>query len=207
MVCSEVEALERINYPLFLLAQAGAPLSEPLTSDEVRQTTSLAHRVISSVVLQLIREPAQAHGLTLTDQAGSIEQLALEGKRIIESSSGMKPFELAGRELHLLEQVLARIPPEDASQYFHCESHSGLVLIRCRRLPQLTPAVTRHPLYAQLRAQNPEVKLRGKHYISCPAAWFLDLLAKFYGGSVVLNPPSKSVEPRQLQDQIQGAVK
>ena len=73
-------------------------------------------------------------------------------------------------------------------------------------MSQLTPAVTRQPLFAQLRAQNPEVKLRGKHYISCPAAWFLDLLAKFYGAPVVLNHPSKSVEPRQLQDQIQGAV-
>ena len=159
------------------------------------------------MVLQLIREPAQAQGLIVNDQAGSIEQLALEGRRIIESSGGMKPFDLAGRELHLLEQVLARIPPEHAPQYFRCESYSGLVLIRCRRLPQLTPAVTRQPLYAQLRAQNPEVKLRGKHYISCPAEWFLGLLAKFYAGPIVLSLPSKSVEPGQLQDPIQGAVK
>jgi hypothetical protein len=36
-------------------------------------------------------------------------------------------------------------------------------MIRCPQLSQLTPAVTRQPLYAQLRAQNPEVKLRGKH--------------------------------------------
>jgi hypothetical protein len=156
----------------------------------LRQSISLAHRVISSVVLQLIREPVQAHGLILNDQAGSIEQLALEGRRIIESSGGLNPFDLAGPELHLLEQVLACISPEHASQYFRRESHTGLVVIRCRQLSQLTPAVTRQPLYAQLQAQNPEVKLRGKHYISCPAPWFLALLAKFYGGPVGLRPPS-----------------
>jgi len=200
--CSEVKALERINYPIFLLAQAGETLSEPLTSDALLQTTSLSHRVITSVVQRLIRQPAQAQGLILQDQAASIEQLASEGRQIIESSGVIKRFDLLDKQLPLLEQVLSRIQPENARHYFSCKPQDGLVVIRCRQLHDLTPEATREPLYAQLRAQNPEVKLRGKHYISCPTDWFLDLLARFYGRAVVLSQPSKSVELGRVRDAL-----
>jgi hypothetical protein len=39
------------------------------------------------------------------------------------------------------------------------------------------------------------VRLHGDHYIACPAAWFLDLLAKFYGRPITL--PHQSTDPTE----------
>src|ERR1019366_6548247 len=182
--CSDLQALDGINYPIFLLARSGASLNEPVSGEAGLQITSLSHRVITSVALKLIQEPAQAQGLIHSEAAPSINELALEGQRVVESLSPMEGFDFGERELPLLEQVLSRIQPEDARQCFRHDPQGGLVFIRCRRLLELTPEVTRKPLYAELAARNPEVKLQGSHDIACPADWFLEVLAKFYGRAV-----------------------
>jgi len=48
---------------------------------------------------------------------------------------------------------------------------AGLVVISCRKLRQ----VTRKPLYAELIAKNQAVRLRGSHYIGCPASVWRDI--------------------------------
>ena len=41
--------------------------------------------------------------------------------------------------------------------------------------------ITRKPLFEELAAKNPQVSSQGDHYIVCPAEWFKELLATFYG--------------------------
>jgi hypothetical protein len=202
--CCESKVLDRISYPIFLLANSGTPLGEILTTEAYSQITGLSHHVITSVVSKLIRNPAQAYGLTLSDQAPSIEQLAQEGTQVIEFS-GIPGFEPAEQPLPLLSQVLSRIEPEKASQYFRLDPQSGLVLIRFRLLQDLIPKLTRKPLYHELLAHNPQVKPHGNHYIAAPANWFWDLVAKFYGAPVAQLEAGKAKQP-QLQSQLGTAV-
>jgi len=57
-----------------------------------------------------------------------------------------------------------------------------VLYIRCRDLAD----VTRKPLFEELAAQCPQVKLHGSHDISCPADWLLQVLSDHYGQPVVL---------------------
>jgi len=181
--CLEMKALDGIDYPLFLLCKSGLALSEPTDSETRLRITSLSHRVITSVVLNLVRDPVQAQALSGSEAVPPMNELAFEGKRAIEASGGIERFDLLERELPLLEKVLSQIAPETAPQYFRYDRDAGLVFISCRKLPQ----VTRKPLYAELIAKNQNVKLRGSHYLSCPGDWFLDVLGKFYGHSIHLS--------------------
>jgi len=154
--------------------------------------------VITSVLLKLIRDPVQAQALSESEEVPPLNELAFEGKRVIETCGGIERFDLLERELPLLEKVLSRIPPETAPQYFRYDRDAGLVVISCRKLRQ----VTRKPLYAELIAKNQAVRLRGSHYIGCPADWFLDLVGKFYGHSISL--ASRPAHPKQLQGGAQA---
>ncbi len=179
-------------------AKSGVALSEPADSETRLRITSLSHRVITSVLLKLIRDPVQAQALSESEEVPPLNELAFEGKRVIETCDGIERFDLLERELPLLEKVLSQIPPETAQQYFRYDRDAGLVVISCRKLRQ----VTRKPLYAELIAKNQAVRLRGSHYIGCPADWFLDLVGKFYGHSISL--ASRPAHPKQLQGGAQA---
>src|SRR6266478_1383646 len=73
--------------------------------------------------------------------------------------------------------LLSKIVPEQAKEYFCYDLKAGLVYIRCRKLP----GMGRKPLYDELVGKNPNVEMHGSHDIACPAFWFIDFLAKFYG--------------------------
>ena len=118
-------------------------------------------------------------------------ELALEGKSIIEASCGFEKFDLMEPDMPLLQRLLSQIPPTQAPEHFRYDMRAGVLYIRCRLLRE----VTRKPLCEELLAKNPSVRLHGDHYIACPAAWFLDLLAKFYGRTITL--PHQSTDPAQ----------
>ena len=79
--------------------------------------------------------------------------------------------------------LLSKIAPDRAKEYFCYDLKTGLVYIRCRKLPE----VARKPLFDELVAKNPNVEMHGSHDIVCPASWLIDFLAKFYGGPIALH--------------------
>ena len=91
-------------------------------------------------------------------------------------------FELVEPAFPRLQTVLSRIPLAQLPEYLHYDQRSGVISIRCRRLA----AVKRQPLFQELVAECPQVKLHGSHYIRCPADWFLGVLSDSYGRPVVL---------------------
>jgi len=184
--CPDNAALDGLNYPLFLLGDSGLPLPECVDDEAVGQIAALSHRIITSLVLYLLRNPEQAHSLITTQAAPSVRELTLEGKRAIEASGGLENFEILESDMPLLHALLARIPPAQAQEYFQYDRPAEVVRIRC----QLLPEVTRKPLYQELLSKNPAVKLPDDDYITCPADWILDLLKKFYGRPIVLPDPS-----------------
>src|SRR6266446_1773595 len=103
--CPEMKALEGINYPIFLLCKSGLALSEPTDSQTRLRITSLSHRVITAVVLSLIRDPGQAQALSGSEEMPPLNELAFQGKRAIEASGGIERFDLLERELPLLEKA------------------------------------------------------------------------------------------------------
>ena len=181
--CPDIRVLKDVNSPLFLLGRSGESLNDPVDAEALSQITSLGHRVFTSLILKFIREPLQAQGLIDKDEAGSANGLALEGKRVIEASAGMGPFDLLEQELPLLKRFLSGVVPDKANQFFRYDHSASLVFIRCRMLRNLT----RKPLYQELVAKNADVKLRGRHYITCPSDWFLDVLARAFGRPAVLD--------------------
>jgi hypothetical protein len=190
--------LDGLNFPLFLLGRSGTSLMEPLISSEARlQITSLAHRVITAILRQLIRAPGQAQQLFFNEQAPSIDQLASEGLRLMEYGGVAEGFAHCSGAMPLLEQVLSRIRPEEAHQFFSHDPARGIISIRCRAIHEW---VTRKPLYCELAAQNAEVKCRGRHYLEVPADWFLDLLAKHFRRPInlLLRSPPHSDHPQTL---------
>jgi hypothetical protein len=116
-------------------------------------------------------------------------------KAVFRPLGQVRPVELTSKRLEpdmpLLQALLSQIPPTQAQEHFRYDMRAGVLYIRCRLLRE----VTRKPLYEELLAKNPSVRLHGDHYIACPAAWFLDLLAKFYGRTITL--PHQSTDPTQ----------
>ncbi len=186
--CPDNTALDGLNYSLFLLGDSGLVLQECLDEEALGQIASLSHRIITSLVLYLLRDPVQAHSLITKQEAFSIRELTLEGKHVIEASCGLENFEILESEMPLLQSLLSLMPPAQAQEYFHYDCSAEVIRIRCPLL-----GMTRKPLYQELLGKHPAVKLHGDHYITCPAAWFLDLLEKFYGRSIVLQDQSTNV--------------
>jgi hypothetical protein len=179
--CPDLTALDGLNYPVFLLGDSGVLLQESLDGQEANQIVSLSHRIITSLVLYLLREPVQAHSLIEKQEAPSGRELALEGKGVIDASCGLENFDLMESDMPLLQSLLSQILPDQAQKYFHFDCCAEVIRIRCPLL-----SVTRKPLYQELLAKNPSVNLHGDHYITCPKVWFLDLLEKFYGRPIAL---------------------
>jgi hypothetical protein len=192
VTCPDPSVLEKVSYPLFLVGDCGLALPAPLETQALRQISSLAHRLVSTVVLKLLREPLHAHAHIPNQPGPSPDELALEGQRIIETLGGMGKFELLNLDLPLLQGILSRIALPALPDYFSFEPETGLIHIRCRQLQGLT----RKPLYQELLAKCPQVRLRGSHYISCPADWLKQVLENFYGQPVVLSasPGTKAAE-------------
>jgi hypothetical protein len=82
----------------------------------------------------------------------------------------------------LLQKIFSRLPLARAHQYLRYDQSLGVLYIRCRNLPD----VTRKPLFEELAAQCPQVKLYGSHDISSPADWLLRVLSEHYGQPIVL---------------------
>jgi hypothetical protein len=195
--CPDPTVLDNFNYPVFLLSETGMPLHEPLSAEHAAHITNLSHHVLTSLLLNFIRERLQAHGLVNTDEPPSIKDLALEGKRIIEARCGIENFDLFEPELPLMQAILSRITGDKVNEFFRYDLSMATVFIRSRRIPD----VKRKPLFDELVAKNPEVKLHNEHYIACPADWFMDLLAKFYGRRIVLyHQPADSGPITEAQD-------
>src|SRR6266404_5107271 len=175
--------LDGLDYPVFLMGRSGVSMVEPLSNDAKLQITSLAHHIITAVVMKLIREPSQLQELFFNEQAPSIDHLTSEGLRLIQYSGVGDGFARCSGTMPLLEQVLSRIHPEEAHQFFSQDPDRGIISIRCRAINKW---VTREPLYYELAAHNTEVQRRGRHYLEVPADWFLDLLAKHFGRPISL---------------------
>ena len=176
--------MEELNYPLFLLCGAGVVLQEPSAGEALEQSASLSYHVLTRLSLSLAREPVQAQGLIQREESPPLEELAREGKRIIEARCGLPNYDLLESEMPLLHRVLTQIAPERVNQYLRADPNRGLLYLRCRKLR----GVTRQPLYQELLGKNPEVRLHDDHYIACPRDWFTDLLEKFYGCRIDLDP-------------------
>lgn len=179
--CPDPTVLDNFNYPVFLLSETGMPLHEPLTPEVAAHISNLSHHVITTLLLNFIRERMQAHSLIEVDEAPPIKEMALEGKRVIEARCGMGNFDLFEPELPLLQALLSQLSADQVNEKVRYDLSLATVFIRCRRID-----VKRKPLFDELVAKNPEVKLHNEHYIACPADWFMDLLAKFYGRRIVL---------------------
>ena len=106
----------------------------------------------------------------------------LEGKRIIETCCGITAFEFVKSAFPVLERLLSRIPLAQLAEYLRYDRSSGVIYIRCRRLPE----VTRKPLFQELNAQCAQVSLHGSHDIACPADWLVGILSEYYGQTVPL---------------------
>ena len=169
------------NYPLFVLGETGVLLHERLGSEALAQVTSLSHQVLTSLVLELRRDPIHAHALIQRDSVGLLQDLAKEGKRIIQTIAAVEQFEFVGPEMPLLESLLSELPAANASKYFR-RDQKGVIYIRCRNLPR----VQRKALYQELFSKNQQVRLHGDHYIACPEDWFSKILEKLYGGSTLV---------------------
>src|SRR2546428_491454 len=83
------------------LADSGVVLQECLDEEALGQIASLSHRIITSLVLYLLRDPVQAHSLITKQEAFSIRELTLEGKHVIEASCGLENFEILESEMPL----------------------------------------------------------------------------------------------------------
>jgi hypothetical protein len=145
------------------------------------QVTSLSHQVLTSLVLELQRDPIPVHALVQRDSARLLQDLAKEGRRIIQTIGAVEQFEFVGPEMPLLESLLSEVSAANASKYFRGDQE-GVIYSRCRNLPR----VQRKALYKELFNKNQPVKLHGDHYIACPEDWFAKVLQKLYGGPVGL---------------------
>jgi len=187
--------LDRINYPLLLLSESGFPLTDRLDNQAREHTSSLSYRVLSALVLSLVREGSQVHGWSRSQTATTWQDLLQEGKRLIEARCGLGQFDLLEPQSPLLFQILAQIAPEQLRAYFHQERAGDNIRVLCRKLQ----GVTRQPLYQELVAQNPGVKPLGDHYILCPTEWFRPLLEHYYGVSISLPLAKASADLTQAQ--------
>ncbi len=190
--CPDLHALEDLNYPLFVLADDGIALHQAMDAQVIGEVASLSKRIIIALVLRLLDEPVQAHALIEKQAATSVRQLALEGKRVIEVNCGLENFDLLEPEMPLLHMLLSGWSPEQARGYIRLDPGTNLMYISCRQLQQMT----RQPLYRELFAKNPEVKLHGDHYVACPAAWLSAIVEKFYGQPVPLC--HQSIDPTKV---------
>ena len=75
--------------------------------------------------MSLAREPVQAQGLIESEESPPIEELAREGKRIIEARCGLPNYDLLESEMPLLHRVLTQIAPDVVHQYLHCDPSRG----------------------------------------------------------------------------------
>jgi hypothetical protein len=125
---------------------SGVPLQGALDCKAVGQIANLSHRIISSLVLYLLRNPVQAHSLIEKQEAPSVRELVLEGKSIIEASCGLEKFDLMEPDMPLLQVLLSQIPPTQAQEHFRYDMRAGVIYVRCRLLRE----VTRKPLYDAL---------------------------------------------------------
>jgi hypothetical protein len=176
-----------------LLSESGFPLTDRLDNQAREHTSSLSYRVLSALVLSLVREGPQVHGLSRSQTATTWQDLLQEGKRLIEARCGLGQFDLLEPQSPLLFQILAQIAPEQLRAYFHQERAGDNIRVLCRKLQ----GVTRQPLYQELVAQNPGVKLLGDHYILCPTEWFGPLLEHYYGVSISLPRAKASADLTQ----------
>jgi len=91
--CPDLTALDGLNYPVFLLGDSGVLLQESLDGQEANQIVSLSHRIITSLVLYLLREPVQAHSLIEKQEAvvGKNKTSALRagGRRLVIDSMAL----------------------------------------------------------------------------------------------------------------------
>ena len=132
VTCPDPSALEEINYPLFLLGRSGmAPPKEQLDSEVLSQVSSLSYRVITSLVLSLIREPLEAQDLIPNEQAPPLDELAREGQRIIETKCQLKQFRLRDQEMPRLAAALSTVPLAALRKYFRYDRGRGVVRFRC----------------------------------------------------------------------------
>ncbi|MCX6926325.1 MAG: hypothetical protein NT154_24430 [Verrucomicrobia bacterium] len=135
------------------------------------------------MVLSFIRDPLEAQDLIGNEQHLPLEELAREGQWIIEAKCALKHVVSLNLEMLRLATVLSNLSPVQLRERCHYDRTAGVVRIRCGSLL----GVTRIPLFEELVANNPQVKLEGDHYLSCPAEWFLQLLTNFYGRAVTLD--------------------
>ncbi len=202
--CPDLSAVENFNYPLFILTESGTPLHEPITPEAATQITSMAHRIFGALAVEFVKDRMNAHGLIDCDQSPGISELALEGKRIIEARCGFPSFDLFEPELPIFQAVLSHIPSDRCNDFFRWDLEEEAVFIRCRLINHIT---TRQPLFDELLAKNPDIKLHSDHYISCPADWFKDLLSKFYGRAIPLyHQAPDSPSATEAQDGSQSST-
>jgi hypothetical protein len=102
-------------------------VKEPLAREASVQISSLAHHILTALLLSLVRDPLRAQGLIEDEAAPSMTELAAEGQRIIQALGDPREAGLFASSPSLLTTVLDRVPPGAAREYFRRDQQRGVI--------------------------------------------------------------------------------
>jgi len=171
-----------LQTPVILLSDNGLPYHEVMSDQEFAETASYAHFVITHLAMFCLQYGYHTHTMIKSEDEPLVEDMACEGKKIIEKACHIPEFDLFEPDMPHLQAVLAEVPYERMNEFFRYDMPSGKVYIRFRKFP----GHSRNEVFLELSAKNIEVKNHGDFYIECPVDFMTDLLRRYFGKPIKL---------------------
>lgn len=192
-VASEAGVVSGLSYPIFLISDTGVPFHEEMTNEVYVQIAGYSQHICSKLILECLRQPSQMHLLIPSEDEPQIKEMIQEGKRIIEHCLKIQHFSIFESKMPLFEMMLGNVPLAEVGEFFRYDMPTNCIYIRMRKFQ----AFSRRDVVDELAAKNPEVRLHGHHYISCPADFLFELMSSFYGRPVKLFHQDPEPEPTE----------
>lgn len=198
---ADSEVVSGLPYPVFLVSDTGIPFHDVMDQTLYEQSMGYTQDLMSRLILYCIRNPRQMHSFIPSEFEPAQQEMIIEGKQILERCLQIEHFSIFASEIPTFEHMMASVPFDTVPDYFRYDMASQAVYIRMRKFPD----IVRKQLVDELQNLNEEVKLHGLHYVSAPAAFFMDLLGKFYGRPVKLFHQEQEPEEAQSSEPGPGA--
>lgn len=181
--CSTGVDLSKHNGCIIALCKTGTIFNEKLDTATHLQLMTCNYRVQSQLAVWLLRNVSNVVQL-LNPSPRTTNDYIVEGKKLIETATQFKTFEVLFQATPVLLNLLAGVPYEDLGKHFR---HDGEhVEILCSKLE-----VVREDLRDDLKNIDEKVELVKSRNILTAAAPILEVLQKYYGRAVEL-PSIKS---------------
>lgn len=192
-LCTDDTVLKDLNYPALMVSESGVSYYAQMDNALLKQIYTLSYSVFSRLTVALLRNNSVVH--QFLGNTTEVQDLILEGKKIVENLCGIKSFPIFRSDLPSVETLLSGLTVEEIPSHFKFDLGNQKVTLGFRRLN-----VKRRDILEDLKRLDPEVRMKNEHYLEIAADPMLEFLTKFYGRKITLFHSPDNTDPTSGQD-------